>query len=267
MEVEVDGRTVFAHTGGIDPDVGHGALVLLHGAGNDHSIWRYQTRRLAASGHPVLAVDLPGHGKSVGPALASIGEMAEWVLRLGDAIGAPTLTLVGHSMGSLIALETAIRRPRRVRGIALIATTDRMHVHPDLLGASQRRERLAADLIVGWSHAGPSRFGHHIDPGVWKAASNRRLLERHRDVLPVDLAACAAWSGTEEALQVETPALVIVSGHDRMTPARAGRALAELLPHSTLVEVPGGSHVSVYDHPAPVNDALLTWLERLPDRG
>jgi pimeloyl-ACP methyl ester carboxylesterase len=262
VDVTVDGRRVFIHTGGVDPDCSSGGVLLVHGAGNDHTIWRFLTRRLAAAGYPALAVDLPAHGKSDGPAIESIERMANWCLAVTDAVGAPDVTVIGHSMGSLIALQMAATAPTKIRGLALFATTERMAVHPELQDAAERQDRLAADLIVGWSHTGRSRFGHHASPGLWMTATNRRLLEQNAGSLAADLAACSAWDGSPVAAEVKAPALVVLSEHDRMVPARFGQALASSL-DSELAMVPGGSHASVYDHPEVATVPVIEWLGRL----
>ena len=260
MELTVGERSVFLHTGGVDLDRQHGLVLLVHGAGNDHTIWRFVTRRLAAAGWPVVAVDLPGHGKTDGPALGTIQAMADWCFDVVDSLGAGEVTVVGHSMGSLVAMEMACRQPARVRGIGLLAPATHMAVHPELQEAADRREKLATDLIVGWSHSGRSRFGHHTAPGLWMAGANRRLLERNIGSLGSDLGACSAWDGSDAFAQVHAPTLVIVGEKDVMVPARAGRGLAANLPHTELVEIPGGAHASLYDHPDEVVGPLIGWL-------
>ena len=125
---------MFASTGGQALDRSLPLTVLIHGAGMDHSVWSLQTRYLAHHGRSVLAVDLPGHGRSGGEPLASIAELADWVPKLIDAAGFEQAALVGHSMGAITALEAATRHPERVRALALLGVAERMPVHPDLLG-------------------------------------------------------------------------------------------------------------------------------------
>ncbi|MEX1004577.1 MAG: alpha/beta hydrolase [Acidimicrobiia bacterium] len=266
MEIAVSGLRVFAHTGGVDLRPGQTTVMLLHGAGNDHTIWRFMTRRLAGRGRPVVAPDLPGHGKSEGPALASVEDMATWCLDFADAVGAGDLVVVGHSMGSLITMEVATRAPQRVVGVALLATAEQMDVHEDLQSAADRLDGSAADLIVGWTHSGRSRFGHHEAPGMWMAGVNRRLLERNADALPTDLKATAAWDGAAAFSAVDVPTLIVVGERDRMVPARLGRQLRDTLADVELVEVPGGSHASLYDHPSEVVPPLITWFDTLEHR-
>src|SRR6478609_2739920 len=117
---QVHGAPAYAYTGGKPFAAEQPTVVFLHGAQNDHSVWALQSRYFAWHGWNVLAVDLPGHGRSGGPALATVEAMADWVLALLDAAGAAKAVLVGHSMGSLIALEAAHRAPDRVSGLALL---------------------------------------------------------------------------------------------------------------------------------------------------
>ncbi|MEX2279583.1 MAG: alpha/beta hydrolase [Acidimicrobiia bacterium] len=263
MELFVDGRRAFVHTGGVVPDCSEGAVLLVHGAGNDHTIWRFLTRRLAAAGYPTLAVDLPAHGKSEGPALGSIEEMADWCLGVVDAAGGTEVTVVGHSMGSLIAMQVAAAAPTRMRGLALYATTERMGVHPDLQDAAEREEKLAADLIVGWTHTGRSRFGHHASPGLWMAGANRRLLERNAGSLATDLLACSAWDAGKVAERIKTRTVIVLSEHDRMVPAKLGQRLADSIADSEVFVVADGSHASIYDHPELAAEPVVGWLSQV----
>ncbi|MDP6281291.1 MAG: alpha/beta fold hydrolase, partial [Acidimicrobiales bacterium] len=98
MHLVVDGRSVNAATGAVpvQPDSSDPLVVLLHGAGMDRSVWSQQTRFLAHHGYRAIAVDLPGHGESEGPALGSIPDLAAWVAALATELGGP-LHLVGHS--------------------------------------------------------------------------------------------------------------------------------------------------------------------------
>ena len=114
MILNIDGFDAYCYTGGKPFDASLPTAVFLHGAQNDHSVWILQTRYFAHHGYGVLAVDLPGHGRSKGKALTSVEAMADWLLRVLDAAGVKQAALIGHSMGSLIALETSVRAPERV---------------------------------------------------------------------------------------------------------------------------------------------------------
>src|SRR5712692_463088 len=134
MQLSVNGVETFVATGGRDFESSLPTVVLLHGAGFDHTTWALHSRWFAHHGFGVLAPDMPGHGRSGGKPLPSIETMADWTVALLDTAGASTAKLIGHSMGSLIALEVSARHPTHVNELCLIATSDAMAVSADLLG-------------------------------------------------------------------------------------------------------------------------------------
>src|SRR3979490_277768 len=137
MQMSVNGIETFVATGGREFDLSQPTIVLLHGAGFDHTTWALHSRWFAHHGYSVLAPDLPGHGRSSGAALPTIADMADWTAALIDAAGAAKARLIGHSMGSLIALETSARHPDKVSGLGLIGTAATMTVGPALLNVTQ----------------------------------------------------------------------------------------------------------------------------------
>ena len=112
MRLAVQGRGVYAYTGGKPFDPALPCVVFLHGAMQDHSAWTLLARWFAHHGHAVLALDLPGHMRSEGPALDSNEAMADWTLALMDTLDIERVALVGHSMWSLVVLEATARRPQ-----------------------------------------------------------------------------------------------------------------------------------------------------------
>ena len=130
MKLKVDGKVVFAATGGTPFQRKRPCVVFIHGAGMDHIVWAMQARYFAHHGYAVLALDLPGHGASAGPALKSIEESADWLLRVLDAAKVKRAALVGHSMGGLIALAAAAAAPERVEKLAILGGSGKMPVAP-----------------------------------------------------------------------------------------------------------------------------------------
>jgi pimeloyl-ACP methyl ester carboxylesterase len=258
--MDLRGREVLVHTGGVQPAAGAPAVVLVHGAGMDHSGWRYQTRALALGGFAALAPDLPGHGRSAGPPLPSVEAMAAWLLDLLDAAGVASVSLVGHSMGSLVALEAAASAPTRVRRLALVGASGAMEVHPELQAAADRGDHLAVDLMVGWMHTGSRRLGGHPDPGRWIRGVTARLLERGLPVLAGDLRACSAYPGLERAASVRCPTLILLGAADLMTPPAAARALGDAIPGAALEVVAGAGHMVATEHPDETRRALEGFL-------
>src|SRR3954447_8666762 len=140
MQLSVNGTETFVATGGRGFDPSLPTIVLLHGAGFDHTTWALHSRWFAHHGFGVLAPDLPGHGRSGSAPLATIAGMADWTAAVLDAAGAGKAWLVGHSMGSLIALETAARHPTRVSARGWMGPAPAMSVGPDLLKAAEAND-------------------------------------------------------------------------------------------------------------------------------
>jgi pimeloyl-ACP methyl ester carboxylesterase len=258
MQLSVNGIDTFVATGGREFDSSLPTVVLLHGAGFDHTAWALQSRWFAHHGHGVLAPDLPGHGRSTGAPLATIADMADWTAALLDAVGAPAARLVGHSMGSLIALETAARHPARVSGLSLIGTAATMTVGPDLLKAAEANDHDAIDMVSIWGLGFQAELGGSLAPGLWMHGGAQRVLEKCRPgVLFNDLSACNAYQGAlAAAAAITVPATLILGERDMMTPARAGKALAAALPNSRTVVLSGAGHMMMVERP----DELLAAL-------
>lgn len=259
MRVEVDGRTVHAATGGVEPDPSQPAAVLVHGAGMNSTIWQLQTRYLAHRGVQALAVDLPGHGASDGPPLASIEENADWLLSFIDAVGVGNAHLIGHSMGALITLEAAARLGPRCLSLTLMGAAGSMPVHPQLIADAETDLPAASALMAAWGHAKPAHIGLNPTPGMWMTGSARALVERSDPgVLATDFRACAAYDGADAAARAVTaPTTILIGQGDKMTPPKAGRALAALIPGATVIELAAVGHSMMTEAPRPVREAML----------
>ena len=259
MQLSVNGIDSFVATGGRQFDSSQPTLVLLHGAGFDHTTWALHSRWFAHHGYGVLAPDLPGHGRSSGAPLSTIAEMADWTAALLDAAGAAKAWLVGHSMGSLIALETAARHPAKVSALGLIGTAATMTVGPDLLKAAEANEHGAVDMVSIWGLGYQAELGGSLAPGLWMHGGAQRVLEQSRPgVLFNDLAACNAYQGAlAAAARITVPTTLILGERDMMTPAKAGRVLAAALPNSRTVVLRGAGHMMMVERPDEVLAALI----------
>ena len=259
MHLSVNGIDTFVATGGREFDSSLPAIVLLHGAGFDHTVWALHSRWFAHHGFGVLAPDLPGHGRSSGAPLPTIADMADWTAALLDASGAEKAKLVGHSMGSLIALETATRHPAKVSALSLIGTAAAMTVGPDLLKAAEANDQAAIDMVSIWGLGFQAELGGSLAPGLWMHSGAQRVLERCRPgVLFSDLSACNGYQGAlAAAAQIKVPTTLILGERDMMTPARAGKTLAAALPNSCTVVLRGAGHMMMVERP----DELLAALQ------
>lgn len=258
MRIDVAGAPAFVATGGAAFDAAKPTMVLVHGAGLDHSVWALQTRYLAHHGRNALAVDLPGHGRSGGAPLASIAAMADWIAALLDALGVADAALVGHSMGSLVALESAHRHPTRVRALGLIGTTGKMPVHPDLLAAAAANSFDAIAMLSRWGHGARAALGDCKAPGMWMTGGAERVLERAvPGVLHADLAACHAYAtGAEAAAAITCPTVIVQGRLDAMTPLRAATALAGAIAGAKLTVLEGAAHMLLAERPDEVLRAI-----------
>jgi pimeloyl-ACP methyl ester carboxylesterase len=262
MQFEVCGKQAYAYTGGKALDAKLPTVVFVHGAQHDHSVWILQSRYLAHHGYGVLAVDLPGHGRSAGPALPTVGDLAEWIAAVQDAVGVKQAAIVGHSMGSLIALECAARHPDRVAKIALLAAAYPMKVSAELLDATKNNEPLAQDMVNIWSHSAHAHYPNNPGPGFWIIGENLRLMQRQKPgVMHVDFAACNAYAGgAQAAAGVRCPALFLLAQRDQMTPLRAARDFAKSISGAQTVIIDGSGHNMMGEKPDEVLDALLAFL-------
>ena len=238
MQLVGDDRTVHAATGAVPLEGRDEPLVvLLHGSGMDRSVWSHQTRFLAHHGFRAVAVDLPGHGRSEGPALDSIEAIADWVARLTGALDG-SAHLVGHSMGALVALATAARRPID--------------------------DPTAAALIAAWAHGPRQHIGLNPTPGLWMLGGGTALLETSPPgVRATDLAACSAYEGaTSSAASSACPVTLVLGSQDRMSPRKAARALEDAFASPpAIVELEASGHMLMIEEPEAVRQAILTHLD------
>jgi len=264
MDITIDGRTVFANTGGRDIDPDRPVAIFVHGAGGDHSVWGLQTRYIAHHGAGVLALDLPGHGRSPGPAIDSIAGLADFLIQVIEATGLKKPVLVGHSMGALAALEAAARLGDRLHGLALCGVAGAMPVHPMLLEAAAENPAKAARMMASWGHGGAAHIGGNPAHGISAVLTAIRLTERTKpEVLHADLAACDAYKGALEAAEkVACPTAFILGAQDKMTPPKKAQPLIDAIAGAEATVLAMSGHMMMAEAPHDVREALLHWLKR-----
>jgi pimeloyl-ACP methyl ester carboxylesterase len=262
MQLEVDGRPAFAYAAAHEFDPARRSLVFVHGAGLDHSWWGLQSRYFGYHGFNVLAVDLPAHGRSAGPPLTSIGEMADWIGKILDAKKIPTAVVVGHSMGALIALEFAARYPQRAEKIALVGVACPMKVSEGFLDAARRNDPAAYDMETIWGHAAQVPLAGNPNPGMWMYGDTlARLARLAPGVLHADLAACNAYAGgMDAAARLKCPVLLVLGARDLMTPPRAAQDLARAIADAKTVTIGPSGHSLMAEAPDATLDALVAFV-------
>ena len=254
-------REAYAYTGGKPFDATLPTIVFVHGALHDHSVWTLPARWFAHHGHGVLAVDLPGHGRSAGPALDSVEAMADWLLAVLDAAGVEAASLVGHSMGSLVALEAAARAPKRAHHLVMVGTAYPMVVSPALLEAAARDPQAAMASVNVFSHSTQAAKPSHPGPGAWLRGGNAALMRRMQagdpegNLFLTDFQACNAYcGGLEAAARVACRSTLVLGQRDQMAVAKDAKALTDAL-DVTPVAVDAG-HALMSEAPQALLEAL-----------
>ena len=269
MKQKIDGHEAFAYTGGRHFAAGNPSIVFVHGGGLDHSVWILQSRYFAHHGYNVLALDLPGHGRSGGAPLPSIAAMADWCARFLDAAGAERAAAVGHSMGSLVALEFAARHPERAWLAGLIGISTPMPVTDRLLDAARNDDHAAFDMVNIWGHDLSAQIGGNQAPGMWMTGGAIRLLERSGPgVLFNDLDACNRYTnGVDNAAQVRCHTHLLLGERDIMASPVNIRELRAALASLRVTVLPRCGHMLMAERPGEVLDALIESVsENAPER-
>ena len=262
MNFEVAGKRAFAYTAAHELDPAKPTVVFVHGAGLDHSGFGLQSRYFGYHGRNVLALDLPGHGRSDGPALPDVQGMADWVSRVLQTLKIAKAAVVGHSMGSLVALEFAARHPEQAERIAFCAIAFPMKVSAPFLEAARANDYAAFDMSTIWGHAAQVPLGGNPNPGMWMYGDTLARLERLAPgVLHADLKACNDYAaGFESAAKVKCPALFILGRRDVMTPLRSAQVLRDKFSNGRTVEIPVSGHSLMAEAPDEVLDALIGFI-------
>lgn len=264
MELTVDGRKVFAATGGRSIDPTLPAIVFVHGAAMDHTVWALQARYFAHRGRAALAIDLPGCGRSDGPVLDSVEECGAWLVRLLDAAELGQAALVGHSLGASITLEAAAQAPDRISRMALLGAAAPMAINESFVDAARRNDHLAIELMNDWAHGQAAHIGGCKIPGRWIIGGDTRLIERAKpDVLYRCLKISRDYAGGPSAAsKVRCPVLLVAGDRDRMTSIKNAQDLAGQLADAELAVLADCGHIMMIERPDELLGELKTRLLR-----
>ncbi|QRX83369.1 alpha/beta fold hydrolase [Glaciimonas sp. PAMC28666] len=290
MLINVQGHDAYCYTGGKPFDPALPTAVFIHGAQNDHSVWILQTRYFAHHGFSVLAIDLPGHGRSQGAPLTAVEAISDWLLKLLKTVNVTNALLIGHSIGSLIALEAVARSssPMVIGGIAMLASAYPMNVSELLLDAANHDQPSAIAMVNKWSHANFVQKPSCPGPGFFVLGGSQRLMEHiaHRDqrnvakvpeaasqqngtdaaianqgdtVFYTDFIACNTYrNGDAAASAIRCPALFLLGKRDLMTPPKAAKAITSAIPQAKVVLIDSG-HALMAEQPDAVLEQLFTF--------
>ena len=235
------------------PDAPGPALLLLHGAGGSHLAWPGALRRLA--GRRVLALDLPGHGRSDRPGCRTVAHYAATVSAFINAVGAPAIVLAGHSMGGAIALTVALEPPAALRGLVLMSVGPRMRVNDTLLGGCLSNLEMAADFIAD--------YGFTVAPDELRHKTRQALLATGATTTFGAFRACRRFDARAQLAGIDLPALIISGDDDRLTPPRQMDALAAGLPQARRARFQDAGHFVMLERPDEVAALVAGFLAGL----
>jgi pimeloyl-ACP methyl ester carboxylesterase len=227
-------------------------LILVHGAGGDHTHWPAELRRLA--GFNVYALDLPGHGRSPGQGRTSVQDYAGTVDLFAQALELRQASIAGHSMGGAIAQELALRHPRWLVSVVLIGTGARLRVAPDILEGLSTDFEAAIDTICRRAY-GDTASQHMLRKG------RQQLLGVDPAVIHGDYVACDTFDVMDRVSDIRLPTLIISGGADQMTPPKYGQYLHQCIGGSEWVEIREGGHMMALEKPLEVARAVERFLK------
>ncbi|MEZ0395288.1 MAG: alpha/beta fold hydrolase [Anaerolineales bacterium] len=232
-------------------------LILIHGVGGNYQLWPPEIRRMA--GQRVLALDLPGHGKSEGPGLQSVTDYARHLVAFMKAVGLYKAVIGGHDLGGAIALEMAIEHPKWVAGIALLASGARLPVASARLEAAANPSMYAA-LVRQLQQ---SAFGPQA-PEQARALLGRVMAGTRPTVFYGDLLACNHLDLSSRLSNVRVPTLILCGSQDRTTPLSFSEDLASGIRGAALQILDGAGHMLMLEQPRRVAGLLRLFLQTIP---
>jgi pimeloyl-ACP methyl ester carboxylesterase len=232
-------------------------VILLHGAGGTHLSWPPQIRRLA--GEKIYAPDLPGHGASEGSGRQSIDEYADDVIAFMKELKIRAAVIVGHSMGSAVALTLALKYPKQVLGLGLLGSGSKLRVALTLLETVETPNAFeaAVDMVNGNCFSSET-------PQSLMELSKRTMLEIRQPVLCGDFLACNEFDITSQLEKISIPTLIICGAEDKMTPLKFSESLRDGIANSQLHVLEHAGHMVMLEQPDAVADLLKRFIDGIP---
>jgi len=232
-------------------------VIFIHGAGGSCLHWPPSLRRLP--GRRIYAPDLPGHGKSVGIGKQSVPDYARSILDFMRALEISKAIIVGHSMGSAIALHLGIHNPRHVFALALLGAGARMRVAAELIENSSS----GATFPLALKYIEENAYGERADLRM-RALVMKQMAAVRPTVLHGDFLACLGFDEFGNVGRLRVPALVICGDEDQLTPLRYSEYLAQTIKNARLLRVEQAGHMVMLEKPDIVSAALAEFIEGIP---
>jgi pimeloyl-ACP methyl ester carboxylesterase len=230
---------------------GRHILILLHGSGGDSSVWEKQL----SENIPMIAPDLPGHGRSDGPLRSSAKDYALWLDAFTRELEMGIFFLAGHSLGGAVAQEFSRAFPHRVAGLILAGTGTHATIASEYLELLRHNFSAAVKASCLAAYA----------PGAADAVSaqgGKMLTRNGPEALYSDLCAYKAFDSGPWAATLSVPALVLCGSDDRITPAADAEELSGLMPQALLKIIPGCGHMAMLEASGEFNEAVKAFIRK-----
>ena len=249
---------MFASTGGTEIDPKKQTILLMHGSGLSHIVWSLHEQFYVSQGFNVLAVDLPGHGNSDGPALKSIQEISDWVKLLMESVKIKKIIIVGHSQGSLVGIDFASRYPNLISSLVLVAGSYKLPVNQDLIDLAEAGDDKAILLMMKWGYEGSRAFigGNPVK----KIINSTREI---REILAVDLNACNNYKDGKDSLEkINCPTLCIFGDLDKMVPLEVGNKMSTMIKNSEKKVINDCGHMIIFEKAFEMRKLVKEFLNK-----
>nr|HID58623.1 alpha/beta hydrolase [Desulfobacterales bacterium] len=227
-------------------------LILIHGAGGTTYTWRYQLERISDLCN-VIAIDLPGHGRSEGPGEKEIGSYRAWVQRLVKQLSLTNIILGGHSMGGAIVLDYALSNPEEIKGLVLVGTGARLRVLPEILDKILRDYSQFVEMI------GQYAFSPHTPQSI-KDEHAEMMLKNDPRTVHGSFIACDRFDVMTRLSEIKISSLILCGEDDRLTPLKYAKYLEQNLGRAKMEAIPKAGHMVMFEQPEEFNRRVKAFL-------
>lgn len=231
-------------------------IMYIHGTGCNARVFESHLETIAQH-HEVVAIDLPGHGKSGGNGFRNAADHAFYVGALIEHLGWESCVVAGHSLGGAIALSVAIYFAARTKALMLIDTGARLRVAPRVI--EHARKIAAGDRKV----SPDPRFGYAQTTAQTVVDQVNAVNAGCRaEVIYRDWIADDSFDVSARIHNIEIPSLAICGAEDPLTPLKYHEFMRDKMPNCDLEIVPSAGHWPFVENPDDFNRRILDFLAR-----